>query len=336
MSALKPLPKNSICKNSVWFILFNKNSMDDKLDMLATCTKIDIWGMRLHNQNYSFLELIEYLSCETQQLARVIYGLFISCSTGEIHPMLQSNLIQQWVSTVFCFRIHGEPVFPLICQRQMHTLATWMVDWLANCPERHLVINSCLKNGDSPLHMAIRNRHWDWASWLIAAGCQKHSKNKAGESPLFLMAPFEEHVHLLREKTKEWYDNLHEALGINSSWTQRLIEEGADINQPELYSEPVDILLVLAKNGMDMNLSPLPLNLCSFQYRILYSFGRIPSEWKSVLDAFDDMEFIKSLFHFFERGCTRMLTEEYKTNVLSRRSITPETKSYAKRIQNEI
>ena len=336
MSSLKPLTTTTICKNSVWFFLFNKNSIDDKLNSLVTHTKMDIWGTRLQNQNYSFSDLIEHLSSETQQLARVIYGLFISCSTGEIHPLLQSNLIQPWVARVFCFRIHGEPAFSLICQRQMHTVATWMVNWLVECPERQSVINSCLDDGDSPLHMAIRNRHWDWASWLIASGCQKHSKNKAGESPLLLMAPHEEHVHLLREKTTEWYDNLHEALGINSSWTQRLIDEGADINQSNLYSEPVDILLVLAKNGMDMNLSPLPLNLSPFHYRILYSYGRIPDEWNSVLNAFDDIEFVKALFQFFERGCTQMLTEEYKTNVLSRRAVTPETKSYAKRIQNEI
>lgn len=336
MSALKPLSLTSIDNESIWYILFDKTALDVKLNNILTCPKMNIWGFRHQLENHTFEDLVERLPCEIQNLARVIYGLFLSCSTGIIDNQLQTYLKSEWVSKIFRIRLHGEPVFPLICKRQMHVLATWMVDWLSNCDEKLLVINSCLQNGDSALHMAMRNRHWEWATWLIASGCDKYSKNKAGESPLRLMAPHEEHVHLLREKTTEWYNNIHDAIGITSSWTQRLIDEGADINQPELYSLPVDILIVLAKNGMDMNLNPLPADLTDFHYRILYGYGRVPKDWKRVLHVFDDMDFVKSLFDFFENDSTKLLMKDYKQILNNRRAIAPQTIAYAKRIQNEI
>lgn len=336
MSSLRTLSKSSIPKNSVWSVLFNETSIDEKIDILLTDIQIDIWGLRIGNENYDFEDLLEYLPCETQQLAHVINGLFLSCSTGYIIGNVQSLIQTTWVSRLFRMSIHGEPLFPLVCKRQMHVLATWMVEWLSNCDEKLMVLNSCLQNGDSPLHMAIRNRHWEWATWLIASGCEKHSKNKAGESPLLLMAPHEEHVHLLRDNKLEWYNNLHDAIGINSSWTQRLIDEGADINQPAFYSLPVDILIVLAKNGLDMNLNPLPPNLSDFHFRILYGYGRVPDDWKRVLHAFDNINFVNGLFEFFENDSADFLLEDYKENLKDRQSIMPQTIAYAKRIQNEI
>ena len=336
MSALKPLSISSIENTSIWFILFDESSIDEKLNKILTCPQMNIWGLRHKEENYDFDDLIERLPCETRTLAYVIHGLFVSCSTGIVNNHLQTYLKSQWISKIFRIRINGEPVFPLICQRQMHILATWMVDWLSNCDEKAFVINDCLQNGDSALHMAIRNRHWDWATWLIASGCNKYSKNKADESPLLLMAPHEEHVHLLRGETLDWYNNLHDAFGVNSSWTQRLIDEGADINQPKLYGLPVDILFVLAKNGMDMNLNPLPPNLSDFHFRILYGYGRVPDDWKRVLHAFDDINFVKGLFQFFENDSDKLLMDEYKENLKDRRSIMPKTIAYAKRIQNEI
>ena len=319
MSFLIPDLQPHLPETSVWYILSQDLTPIEKLCRLS---KLDIWGARIGQINYSFSDLVANLDPESQRLARVIYGLFQTCATGEVHELVASQLRLEWVVPVFCLRIHGEPAFPLICQRQMHEVATWMMDWLQRCPNGLQVLNQHLSNGDSALHLAIRQRHWEWTAWLIKAGCHRYEKNQAGESPLLLMAPFEEHVHLLRSPTLAWYNTLHEALGVTSAWTQRLLDEGAALNQPVLYAVPVDILLVLAINGLDMNLSPLPPGLTPSHYRILYTYGRKPQQWKQVLTAFDDPNWVQALYHFFEKGNDEFLTDEYKNNLQTRRCIT--------------
>ena len=56
--------------------------------------------------------------------------------------------------------------------------------------------------------------------------------------------------------------------------------------------------------SMDMNLNPLPPDLSDFHFRILYGYGRVPDDWKCVLHAFDDINFVKGCFSFLKM--TRM------------------------------
>ena len=59
--------------------------------------------------------------------------------------------------------------------------------------------------------------------------------------------------------------------------------------------------------SMDMNLNPLPPDLSDFHFRILYGYGRVPDDWKRVLHAFDDINFVKGLFQFFENDSDELL-----------------------------
>ena len=67
-------------------------------------------------------------------------------------------------------------------------------------------INKKDKNGDTPLHFALRSRNIDIAKMLIAAGAKVNEKNNLGDTPLneviniFDKAQREEIVKLLLEK----------------------------------------------------------------------------------------------------------------------------------------
>lgn len=333
MSALQSSPKSYIRDTSVWRILTGEGTVDEQLDQILE-VDLDIWGVRGNGRSYSFEEMLAHVTHVS--LARALYGIYMSCCTGELHANL-ADIPPGWFCCLFRVRVFGEPAFTLACRREMHAIVSWMVE---KCP-LPLVLGCPLRDGDTALHMAIRRRQWEWAKWLVTAECCRHSKNERGETPLSLMAPHGKYVHLLREPSVEWFNCLHDSLLVctDATWAGILLDEGADPNQPELYARPIGVLETLARCGMDMNLSPLPSGLTLAHWRIMYVHGRVPRDWSRVLRVFEReglADWVGFLHRFSSEEPLTWIPPEYKSYLEKRRCITPETETYVKRIQKEI
>ena len=103
-----------------------------------------------------------------------------------------------------------------------------------------------------------------------------------------------------------------------------LIVAGADVNQPELYNSPLDSLLVFAKCGIDMNL-PTCETFNSEQYRIMFLYGKIPTNWNNVLNAFSENDWVRMLHDISINFNNVNITQEYRDNIKSRKAITDST-----------
>jgi|TARA_B110000971_G_C20039658_1_gene516911 hypothetical protein len=334
MSALQSSPKSYIRENSVWRILTQEGTVDDQLDQILE-VDLDIWGVRGNGRSYNFDEMLPHVPHVA--LAQALYGIYMSCCTGELHWSV-ADIPPEWCCRLFRVRVFGEPAFTLACRREMHAVVSWMVE---QCPNEPLVFGCALRDGDTALHMAIRRCQWEWAKWLVTVGCCRYSKNEGGETPLSLMAPHGDYVHLLRHESVEWYNCLHDALLVSTdaAWAAFLLDEGADPNQPGLYARPVGVLDTLARCGMDMNLSPLPCGLTPAHWRILYVHGRVPRDWSRVLRVFEregSTEWVAFLHRFSSGDPLTWIPPEYKSYLNGRQCITSETKTYVERIQNEI
>ncbi|MDA7838950.1 ankyrin repeat domain-containing protein [bacterium] len=311
-------------------------SVEDIMKLIGNTTLV-VSGVYVQGVQCTFEKISRRLhDTNVADFLMVLYGLVMSCANGELHSCLKDHMRPQWVSWMFTARVNSEPAFVLACRRSLKE----MVEWMAHTMQEANDWSACAvqnASGDSALHIAVRRRQWDWAKWLLTHGASPYVKNHSGCSAIMLCAPHHEKLILFcGQKDMEWHSALHDALVYgrdDSSWCVALIDQGADVNQPELYDAPLDSLIVFAKNGMDMNLGPLPANRTPEQLKVFFVYGRKPSEWKHVIDAFEDVKWIKALRAFFQ-GEHASLPEEYKHHILERQGITKNTRDMVQRFES--
>ena len=137
---------------------------------------------------------------------------------------------------------------------------------------------------------------------------------------------------IFKQHSLEWFEALHEALTDGKkhpAWCQTLIDEGADFNQPELYDSPIESLLIFAHAGMDMNM-PFDGDLSDDQLKIMYTHGKIATDFNCVLNIFHDDAWVR-LLHNIVRG-QDIENEEYIERVSKRRAVTKSTYRLQQRI----
>jgi hypothetical protein len=301
-------------------------SINDILKQLEH-QELQVSGIMVGSDQFNFEKIAQQTLCarDKSQLLLALHGLAISCVTGTVHPYLESCAQNEWYSTFRKMKIKSNYIFMHICKHSFNELASHFIgksqtfEWL----------NTCMaKNGDTALHMAIRNRQWEWGKWLLEKGLSPFLKNNAGETAVSLTAPHNERLQMFSQRDSiEWFNTLHDALVMHredTSWCFALIEMGADVNQIELYDSPLESLLVFAKSGMDMNLGPLPDMLTEEQLRLFFMYGRQPTSWKHVIRAFPDkkIQLFINVFH----NKIRVDDVEYIENVCSRRAISQKSK----------
>lgn len=311
-------------------------SVEDIMKAIGTNTLV-VSGVYVQNIQCTFEKIAQRVQdTKMADFLMVLYGLVMSCANGELHCCLKDHMRPEWTSWVLQARVNNEPAFVLACRRSLKQIVEWMAHTMQEANEW----SACtLQNdrGDSALHIAVRRRQWDWAKWLLSHGASPYTKNKLGCSAIMLCAPHHEKLDLFcAQKDIEWYSAMHDALVYgrkDSSWCVALIDQGADVNQIELYDAPLDSLIVLAKNGMDMNLGPLPANRTPDQLKVFFVYGRQPREWKHLIDAFEDMTWIRTLRAFFKSEHT-ILPDEYIHHVLDRQCITKHTFDIVQRVKS--
>ena len=151
-------------------------------------------------------------------------------------------------------------------------------------------------------------------------------KNKEGKTPLMLAAPHYQYLTVFKQHSLEWFDALHEALvdgKKHPAWCQALGAEGAEFNHPELYDSPTDSLLVFAYVGMDMNM-PFEGPLSDDQLRIMYTHGKMASNFDRVLAIFQDDTWVR-LLHNAVHACDNIKDKEYIEKISTRRAVTNST-----------
>ena len=302
-------------------------------------TSIQVCGVCVHNNQCTFEKIAERLqNSEVAKLLYVMYGLSISCTTGEVHPYLNTYMRDTWIPWVLGVSVHGEPSFVYACRHSLKKIVGWMVGAMKQ--KSHW--DPCKLTGlndDTALHIAVRRRQWDWAKWLLSHGAPPYTKNQTGDTPLMLAAPHHLRVDMFRTDgdSVQWFDALHDALVAgkdDATWCVALIDRGADVNQAALYDAPIDSLIVMAVHGMDMNLGPLPESLSAEQRKLFYLYGRRPTEWKHVIGAFSDTDWILFLHRFFSESETKV-PDVYIENVSRRQCITKDTRDVIRKLTLE-
>lgn len=299
-------------------------SVDDVMSKIGT-TSLIVSGVYVKGVQCTFEKIAERMDrTDVSHLFYVLYGIVMSCVTGNVYPTLSHYMRPEWCAWLFQVRVDGEPVFVLACRRSLKTFVEWMVQQM-NAAKEWSACCALDLDGNSPLHFAVKRRQWDWAKWLMAQGVSPYTKNNAGESSVMLVAPYHDRLGMFcTEKNKQWFDALHDALVYgreDSTWCVSLLDQGADVNQLALYDAPLDSLVVFAKHGMDMNLGPLPENTLADKLKVFFVYGRKPVRWERVIQAFDDATWTYSLHAFFN-GMSDTLKEEYISNVNNMRAIT--------------
>ncbi len=298
-------------------------------------TSLVVSGVYVRGKQLTFEDIAGRISNESMShFLYVLYGVVLSVSTGTVHKYLREYMCIEWVPWVLSASVSGDPLFVLCCRRSLKPIVEWMVKWMEKASNWEPITVTDSK-GDCALHIAVDRHQWDWAKWLISRGCSPYMKNIAGHTPMMLSFPNHERLDMFcLQKDNDWFSALHGALmyGRNdSSWCIALIDRGADVNQLELYDAPIDCLVVFAKNGMDMNLGPLPLHLTADQLKLFYAYGHKPKDWSKVIDAFEDASWIYFLHSLaslqVEDMSSHELFEEYRLNVQSRQCITNETRN---------
>lgn len=342
MSALKsdfkPLFLHAVSKlESPWNTILPQLetlTVPQMVDLIGTTT-LDVAGVYVKGRQCTFEKISSRLhNKDMADFLLVLYGLVLTMTTGDVHEHLSTYMRVEWMPWVLSFRIQGEPVFVLACQRSLKVVVEWMTDMMreASC---WAACRQQLENGDSSLHMAVRRRQWDWAKWLLDHGASPYTKNNQGNSSIMLVAPHHEKLDLFYSKDdSNWFNALHDALVAgrhDSTWCVALLDRGADVNQWKLYDAPIDSLIVLAKHGMDMNLGPLPRLRTPDQLKMFYLYGRRPIHWQHVIAAFPEIEWIRFLHSFYHDMDIEVPTV-YRTHVEGRQAITPTTRHILHRL----
>lgn len=342
MSALKsdfkPLFLHAVSKlEAPWRIILPQLetlSVSELVGLIGKAT-LDVAGVYVKSRQYNFEKIAARIhNKDISDFLFVLYGLALTMVTGDVHDYLVRYMRLEWVPCVLSFRIQGEPAFVLACQRSMKAAVEWMTDVMrdASCwsPCRQT-----LENGDSPLHMAVRRRQWEWAKWLFDHGVSPYTKNNKGDSSIMLIAPHHEKLDLFYSKSdSNWYNALHDGLVAgrdDCTWCVALLDRGADVNQLGLYDSPIDSLVVFAKHGMDMNLGPLPSHRTAEQLKIFYLYGRRPQLWERVIVAFPEIEWIQFLYAFYnDIECE--VPNIYRTHLEGRQAVTKTTRHILRRL----
>lgn len=288
---------------------------------------LEISGVHVKNQQYTLEKIASRLDNDVASFIYVVHGIVLSCITGELHSNLTRYARREWVPWILKANISGEPAFLYVCKRSLKDVATWMIGAMDEC-KNFEPLQIITKDGDTALHIAIRKKQWEWATWLVDNGVSPYQKNNKNETPIMLCAPHFEKIQLFKVgKTGDWFNALHDALvygKMHIKWCESLLDMGADFNQPELYDAPLETLKMLAEQGMDMNLGPLPDNLSPEQRRVFYLYGHVPEKWQHVIDSFRDAApawpLLLYKFHFEKRVPERM-----KPMIESRRAISLKT-----------
>lgn len=285
--------------------------------------ELQVAGIMIGSIQYNFEKISQLYSCPKQKshLLLALYGLAISCVTGTVHSHLQTYAKTEWYPIFQKMKYKNNYIFMHICKHSLNELAAHFID---KCDSYEWLNERLDHNNDTALHLAIRNRQWEWAKWLIEKGLSPFDLNDQQETPLSLAMPHVDRLDMFcKVKNSELYNALHHALILgreNTSWCCALIEMGADVNQIELYDTPLESLLVFAKYGMDMNLGPLPDNLSIDQLRVFFMYGRQPTTWKHVIRAFPDDK-IQMFINIFHQK-NKVEDREYIQNIRSRQAIT--------------
>lgn len=300
------------------------------LDLIDTAEHVDVSGVNVNGEQHTFETFASMASGGVDYALYAIYGLAVTCITGKLHPHLSAYAHEPWMVRLFSIRFHGDPIFFHVCRREMRSVAQWMLGIMrrTNVYKPLFTKNS---EGETVLHIAVSKRQWEWCQWLIDQGCSPFEKNIHGRTPIMYAAPCGDTLSMFRSTSVEWFRALNDALvdgRAHPEWCNALIDAGADVNQPELLDSPLESFVVFAKRGMDMNIAEPPETSSAEHYRIMYMFGKKPSDWCTVLHAFSEPEWIRFLFDFFENDHKKVdAPQEYKENVFSRQIITQVTES---------
>jgi len=333
MSAIKMGIPTGISTKSIqypWnFIITNIETLSPEQIIEYACTAFHLNvsgvfdGQKQHT--FEYFASFHVANESSSNVLKALYGLSITMATGVVHPYLQEHTRANWVLRLFNIKIHHSPVFVFACRQQYQTVVLWMVD-IMNDLKDYAPIHQVDCDGNSPLHIAVLHRRWEWAKQLVEHGCSPFVKNMAGKTPIMLAAPYYEHLTMFKSDNVEWFDALHEALvdgKKNAMWCQSLIDVGADFNQSELYDSPLDTLLVLAHAGMDMNMR-FDGVFSTEQNRVMYMYGKIDNNFDAILTAFEEDDWVRML-HQISRGDYLSIFPEYRKLVSSRRAITKMT-----------
>jgi hypothetical protein len=309
------------------FIIQNIETLSPEqiLEHACTASHLNVSGVFYGQKQHTFECFAAKINETSSNVLKALYGLSITMATGVVHPYLQEHTRANWVLRLFDVKIHRSPAFVFACRQQYQTVVMWMVD-IMNDLKDYAPIRQIDCDGNSPLHIAVLHRRWEWTKQLVEHGCSPFVKNVAGKTPIMLAAPCYEHLTIFKSETVEWFDALHEALidgKKNAMWCQSLIDAGADFNQSELYGSPLDTLLVLAHAGMDMNMR-FDGVLSTEQHRIMYMYGKIDNNFDAILTAFKEDDWVRML-HQISHGHYLLAFPEYCELVSSRRAITKMT-----------
>ena len=316
----------------VFYAVENDADVFRILDIIGTHS-LDVSGVYVDHVQYNFSTVASLVTGDLSDLFAVLHALRISAVTGVPHEDL-SRLRPEWASRCWALHIDETPLFVLCCRKSFRGLAEFICKHLGTQPLTTLEQQDA--QGDQPLHIAVRRRHWSWAQWLIQQGCNPHRKNKRGESAFLLSTPFYDKLSLFKvDDPIIWYAALHEGLAWgrgDARWALAMLDAGADVNQSILYDSPLDCLLVFAQYGLDMNLGPLPAHLTPEHYRILYLHGRVPTDWSTVLDAFDEDNWVR-FFRDFYTNKSVDIPGEFARNLTHRRAISEESVTLLHRLK---
>jgi len=312
-----------------WNYIFNNiDSLNpiQIMEQVILIEHLDVRGIMVQDEQWTFETIASKLIRSKAEVFYTLFGLAITVVTGKIHPYVIQYTNMEWAHLLLQIRIGGEPIFVYACQQNIQILIQWMNE-IMNKIQYFKPLLQRDKQGNTPIHFAVKRRQWKWTQRLIDKGGYSFEKNEDGKSPLMLAAPHHEHLAMFNKNNKEWFDALHDALidgKKHAMWCYALIVAGADVNQPELYNSPLDSLLVFAKCGIDMNL-PTCETFNSEQYRIMFLYGKIPTNWNNVLNAFSENDWVRMLHDISINFNNVNITQEYRDNIKSRKAITDST-----------
>lgn len=306
------------------YIIQNASTLTQEQIIEHACSAehLNVSGVFYEKEQHTFKLLALKVTCA--DAFKSLYGLSVTMATGVVHPFLNQHVRTEWAIRLLSVKIHGSPAFAFACRQKYHTVVVWMIE-VMNQMEDYTPILQVDCDGNSPLHIAVKHKKWEWAKRLMEHGSLPFLKNKEGKTPIMLAAPYFEYLIIFKQHSLEWFEAMHEALvdgKKHPAWCQTLIDEGADFNQPELYDSPIESLLIFAHAGMDMNMS-FDGDLSDDQFKIMYTHGKIPTDFSRVLTIFHDDTWVR-LLHNLARG-QDIEDEEYTSRISTRRAVTKST-----------
>lgn len=314
------------------YIIQNASTLTQEQIIEHACTAkhLNVTGVFYQHEQHTFELLALKVSCA--DAFKALYGLSVTMATGVVHEYLKNHVRREWAIRLFSVRIHDSPAFVFACKQKYHAVVVWMISVMNELKDYSPILQvDC--DGNSPLHIAVLHKKWEWTKQLLEHDAKPYQKNNQGKTPIMLAAPHFEYLSLFKTRSREWFDALHEALlsgNKHPAWCQTLIDEGADFNQPELYDSPIESLLIFAHAGMDMNM-PFKGPLTNDQLKIMYIHGKVADNFDRVLSVFQD-EFWVRLLHNLKHGLHDIQDEEYIERLSSRQAITKNTLNLQQKI----